>query len=65
MTKYHQQLGFKQMAHANRVLMKNLVFSYAQKLGLNFCYRCKEELTRNDFTIDHEKPWRNKPDAKE
>jgi len=60
-----ESLGFNQMAHANRVLMKDLVFHYAQKLGLTNCYRCKKSLTREDFTIDHIESWRNKPDAKE
>lgn len=58
-------LGFNQIAHANRILMKSLVFYYAKKLGLTNCYRCSKPLTIDDFTIDHKKSWRNEENAKE
>lgn len=58
-------IGHSTVPHANRVLMKDLVFAYATRLDLNLCYRCNKRLTREDFTIDHVKPWRNKPNSQE
>lgn len=56
---YSSQLGYKSVAHANRVLMKDLVYHFIFKLGLNKCYRCGGTLDRDDFTIDHKIPWRH------
>lgn len=63
--KYAESIGFNQVAHARRVLMKILMFNYAKRLGLANCYRCKKELELSDFTIDHIEGWRNKSNAKE
>ena len=63
--RHAESLGYKHVSYATKVLMKDLVFCYAQKLGLTNCYRCKKPLTREDFTIDHIESWRNKPNAKE
>ncbi len=64
--KFHaESIGHSQMAHANRVLMKDLVFDYAQQLGLTNCLRCGKPLTRGDFTLDHKTPWRGMDNAKE
>ena len=62
---YALQLGHNQLSHANRILMKDLVFYYLKTLGLNICCKCKKPLKREDFTIDHIQSWRNKPNAKE
>jgi hypothetical protein len=42
-------------------LRKLLLFSLAQKLGENVCFRCgKMILTVDAFTIDHKEAWQNK-----
>jgi hypothetical protein len=34
-----------------------LLFEFAKRLGLDKCVRCGEQLTIDDFTIDHVKAW--------
>jgi hypothetical protein len=42
-------------------LRKHVLFSLAQRLNENVCFRCRELiLTVEDFTIDHKEAWRNK-----
>jgi hypothetical protein len=39
-------------------LRKALLFTFAQRLGLDVCYRCGVTLeTVDDFTIDHKQSW--------
>ena len=62
---YAESIGYNQIAHASRVLMKDLVYHFYKKHGGGKCYRCGKKLKRDDFTIDHIEPWRNKVNAKE
>lgn len=42
-------------------LRKLVLFSLAQKLKENICFRCKEVILNvEDFTIDHKEAWRSK-----
>jgi hypothetical protein len=42
-------------------LRKLVLFSLAQKLKENVCFRCKEEILNvEEFTIDHKEAWRTK-----
>lgn len=54
--KWKAQLGLCPTSATNR-LKKNIIFEYAKRLGLGNCYRCGEELSVKDFTIDHKKNW--------
>ncbi len=43
---------------AKSKLVRLLLFSFAEELGRNTCYRCKQTIeTSEDFTIDHKEPW--------
>lgn len=48
---------------ANSKLRKLLLFSLAQKLGSDYCFRCDARIeTVDDFSIEHKVPWRASSD---
>lgn len=50
---------------ANR-LKKNILFSFAKRLDLNWCYQCGAEITDiQKFTIEHKKPWLDSDDPED
>ena len=52
-----EQLGMNPGTAAHR-LRKSILFSFAKKLGFNWCYQCATEIVDIDnFTIEHKKPW--------
>ena len=52
-----KQLGMNPGTAAHR-LRKSILFSFAKKLGFNWCYQCATEIVDIDnFTIEHKKPW--------
>lgn len=52
-----KQLGMNPSTAAHR-LKKSILFSFAKKLGYNWCYQCGAEITNIDkFTIEHKQPW--------
>ena len=57
MDKKREQLGMPLGTAQNR-LKKRVFFSLVQRLGLDFCFRCKERiLTAEDLSLDHVKDW--------
>ena len=55
--KREEMLGMKYSTASSR-LKKEILFDLVKKLGLNFCYRCNEEITcSEDLTIDHKEAW--------
>jgi hypothetical protein len=53
------QLGMS-MGTASGRLKKLLLFSMAQRLGEDVCFRCANKIESvDDFTIDHKKDWLN------
>ncbi len=62
--KKKKQLGMDPGTAANR-LRKSILFSFAKRLDLNFCYQCGCEIEDiNKFTIEHKKPWLDSEDPK-
>lgn len=55
MDKKQLQLGMNPSTAAHRLRMDTL-FRLANKAG-ETCFRCGGELRREDFSIDHKKPW--------
>lgn len=52
-----KQLGMNPGTAFHR-LRKSILFSFAQKLGFNWCYQCATEIKDiSKFTIEHKKPW--------
>lgn len=51
---------------ANNILKKNLLFSLAQKCGLDTCVCCDTKIESvDDFTIEHKTEWLNSETPKE
>lgn len=38
-------------------LMRDIIFALAVETGKNLCFRCNQPMTRDDFSIEHKKPW--------
>ena len=56
-SKKTKQLGMNPGTASNR-LKKAILFSFAKRLDLNWCYQCGAEITDiQKFTIEHKKPW--------
>lgn len=56
------QLGMDPGTAQNR-LRKTLLFTMAQKLGLDTCYRCGKLITQeSEFSIEHKEPWLDSED---
>lgn len=52
-----EQLGMS-YGRANSILKKKLLFSYAQKLGLDTCFRCGKQIANIDeFSVEHKIEW--------
>ena len=63
--KKKKQLGMNPGTASNR-LKKSILFSFAKKLGFNWCYQCGTEITNIDkFTVEHKTPWLDSDDPKE
>jgi hypothetical protein len=50
------QLGESTGAAVNR-LKRRVMFSLLVRLGENVCLRCGNEMSVDDFTLDHVQPW--------
>lgn len=61
MNKKSQQLGMNPSTAQSR-LVRDLLFKQLCDLGINKCYRCGEEMSRDTFTIEHIKPWLDSED---
>ena len=63
--KKKKQLGMNPGTASNR-LKKSILFSFAKKLGLNWCYQCGTEIKDIDkFTVEHKVPWLDSDNPKE
>ena len=61
-TKKTKQLGMNPSTASNR-LKKELLFSLAKELKINWCYQCGEEIeTAKRMTIEHKTPWLDSDD---
>ncbi len=56
--KYNLTIG----AARNR-LIRSIIFNLLKESDHHYCYRCGEEMTLDDFTIEHINPWAYKEDA--
>jgi len=57
-----KQLGMNPSTASNR-LKKLLLFSFAKKLKVNWCYQCGSEITRaSKMTVEHKTPWLDSAD---
>ena len=63
--KKQKQLGINPSTAAHR-LRKSILFNFAKRLDLNWCYQCGTEIENIDrFTIEHKTPWLDSPNPKE
>ena len=59
-----KQLGIDPGTASNR-LKKNLLFEFAKKLDMHWCYQCGAEIEDcDDFTIEHKTPWLHSEDPR-
>lgn len=51
-----RQLG---MPHGTAVyrLLRLIIYRFAVETGKDICYRCNEKICRDEFSIEHKKPW--------
>jgi len=64
-TKKKKQLGMDPGTASHR-LKKAVLFSFAKKLDLNWCYQCGAEIESiNKFTLEHKVPWLDSDDPKD
>ena len=50
------QLGMNPGTATHR-LVKDILWKFIEDSGLVKCFRCSEDMTRDDFSIDHIEPW--------
>ena len=63
--KKQKQLGINTSTAAHR-LRKSILFNFAKRLDLNWCYQCGAEIENiARFTIEHKTPWLDSPNPKE
>tara|TARA_R100000479_G_scaffold107563_1_gene53936 strand:+ start:73 stop:453 length:381 start_codon:yes stop_codon:yes gene_type:complete len=59
-----KQLGMNPGTASNR-LKKNLLFEFAKRLDMHWCYQCAAEIKNSDqFTIEHKTPWLHSEDPR-
>ena len=64
-SKKKNQLGMHPSTASNR-LKKSVLFSFAKKLDLNWCYQCGAEIEDiHKFTLEHKKPWLDSDEPEE
>ena len=50
---------------ASNRLKKNLLFEFAKRLDIHWCYQCGAEIEDcDDFTIEHKTPWLHSEDPR-
>lgn len=59
--KVKSQLGMPIGTAQNR-LVKDLLFAFVQETGRNSCFHCSRPMAREDFSIEHKKPWLDSED---
>jgi hypothetical protein len=55
------QLGMDPGTASNR-LVKDILWNYIVKSEEDTCYRCKQKLDRDNFSIEHIEPWLHSED---
>lgn len=60
--KKQTQLGMNPGTASNR-LVKDILFKFVSEAG-HTCYRCGKEMSRENFSIEHKKPWLDSEDPK-
>ena len=59
-----KQLGIDPGTASNR-LKKNLLFEFAKRLDMHWCYQCAAEIKdSDDFSIEHKTPWLHSEDPR-
>jgi len=53
--KKDSQLGMNH-GKASAILLRNILFNFVQKENIK-CFHCNNDMTREDFTIEHIIPW--------
>lgn len=48
---------------ARNRLMRSIMFALLKEANHHFCYRCGEEMTLQDYTIEHIEPWAYKDNS--
>jgi hypothetical protein len=61
MNKKAQQLGMNQGTAAAR-LLRDILWKLIVQTNNNYCCKCKTEMTRQSFSIEHVKPWLDSDD---
>lgn len=61
MSKKKQQLGMNESTASHR-LLKDILWDFITKYRVNKCFHCKKPMTRDDFSIEHKKPWLDSED---
>ena len=47
-------------------LIRNIMFQFAQRLGLDICFKCGKKIeTKEELSIEHKIPWLNSDTPKE
>jgi len=60
--KMAEQLGMNPST-ASSALKKQIMYTFAGKLGLDICYQCGEKIQSvKDFSVEHKKPWLHSED---
>ena len=54
--KKHDQLGMNPSTASNR-LIKDIIFDFVGKNGMNKCHHCGKQMLRENFSIEHIVPW--------
>jgi hypothetical protein len=47
---------------ASQKLVKDILYSFILRLGLNECFQCGDEMERDNFSIEHKIPWLDSED---
>ena len=59
--KKNEQLGMS-FGKASHKLVKDILFNFIVSTNNHFCYRCKKELTRENYSIEHKQDWLDSAD---
>lgn len=61
MDKKKKQLGMNPSTASGK-LIKDILFDLIVKTDQNYCFHCKEEITRETFSVEHKEPWLDSED---
>lgn len=55
------QLGMNPSTASGR-LMKDILFNFVVKTGSDTCHQCGEQISRENFSVEHKTPWLDSED---